>query len=142
MVWTKEWETFTHPDEDFRSKITLVMKTHTCLRLRVLTRTCPHLAYLSSPGHHLVYMSQPACLHQLACVSTPGVCPHQAYVYNDPHTLWVSTHKKHAPIMDRCHYAAFQSYFNNIHTRNCSFKRKYKLLESENERMAKLDEKI
>ena len=41
--------------------------------------------------------------------------------------------------MDRCHYAAFQSDFNKVHTRNCSFKKK---LKSEDGRRVKLDDKV
>ena len=82
----------------------LVMKTHNCLRLRGLTRnTCPHLAY----GVHVLASNRHACL------SVPGT--------TSPSPLRVSTHIEHVPGVDRYHYAAFQSHFNKVLTKNCSF---------------------
>ena len=100
----------------------LVMKTHNCRRLRVLTRhTCPHQAYVSSPGVHVLTRSK--CPH-LAYMSSPRIHAH-VFQSTSPTPSWVCAQKlrTYHPVfksikslegdivMDRCHYAAFQSHF-------------------------------
>ena len=109
---------FKHASEAF----SLVMKTNTCLSIRVLTRnTCLHLEYMSSPGirvlawctcPHLAYVSSTGI-----CVLNRRTCPQLANMSSSstsPSPSWectqksmrlprVQVHGDHG--MDRCHYA-------------------------------------
>ena len=101
---------------DANKVFSLVMKTHNILRLRVLTRlTCPHLAYVSSPRRDAhVFLS-----------GAQQAPPPLGYAHKKPR-IYHSVFKSIKSLegyhgLDRCHYTAFQSHFNKVHTRNCSF---------------------